>query len=141
MLWFFAIGALAPIPFYFLARRYPHSLARYVNIPVLFSGLAAIPPATGINYASWLIVGFVFNFFLRRYKLSWWMRYNYILSAALNAGVVLGMLVIFFCLTLPKGGVSVKWWGNEVWMNTADGMGLPMLLPPEGDIFGLREWK
>jgi hypothetical protein len=41
------------------------------------------------------------------------MRYNYILSAALDAGVALSVIVIFFCVQYPKGGVEVNWWGNS----------------------------
>jgi hypothetical protein len=41
------------------------------------------------------------------------MRYNYILSFALDAGTVISMVVIFFTLTLPKkGGIELNWWGN-----------------------------
>ncbi|KAG6866881.1 hypothetical protein C0991_008818 [Blastosporella zonata] len=112
LLWFFGIGGLLPIPFYFLARRYPLSFWRYVNIPVCFGGLGAMPPANGINYASWAAVGFIFNFVVRRYRFRWWMRYNYILSAALDAGVVLAMFVIFFAITYPTT-IEIDWWGNE----------------------------
>ena len=104
---------MLPIPFYFLARRFPLSLWRYVNIPVTFAGLQAIPPATGINYASWVMTGFVFNYWIRRYHFRWWMRYNYILSAALDGGVAIASILIFFCLIYPKGGINLSWWGNE----------------------------
>jgi hypothetical protein len=40
------------------------------------------------------------------------MRYNYILSAALDAGVALSMVLIFFVLQYPKGGFTINWWGN-----------------------------
>lgn len=109
LLWFFLIGALLPIPFYFLARRFPLSFFRYVNIPVFFAGVGAIPPGSGINYASWAIVGFIFNYFVRRVHFRWWMRYNYILSAGLDAGVALAMVVIFFCVTLPTKGFTPDW--------------------------------
>lgn len=79
-LWFFLIGALLPIPFYILARRFPLSFWRYVNIPIVFAGLGAIPPATGLNFISWTITGFLFNYVIRKYRFRWWMRYNYILS-------------------------------------------------------------
>jgi len=136
MLWFFLIGAIAPIPLYFLSRRFPLSFWRYVNMPIFFGGTGAIPPASGINYAMWAIVGFFFNFFMRRNHFRWWMRYNYILSAGLDAGVGLSLLVIFFCVQLPKGGFTLNWWGNDVWQNTADAMGTPFYVLSPGATFG-----
>lgn len=135
LLWFFAAGAIAPIPFYFLAKRYPLSFWRYVNMPVFFAGVGAMPPASGINYASWVLTGFIFNYCIRRFHFRWWMRYNYILSAALDAGVAIAMVVIFFTLTLPKD-VWISWWGNDVWMNTFDAMGMPAILLEPGQTFG-----
>lgn len=113
LLWFFLIGALLPIPFYLLARRFPLSFWRYVNIPIFFAGLGSVPPATGINYMSWTFVGFLFNHVIRKYHFKWWMRYNYILSAALDAGVAISVIVIFFCLQFPKNGFELNWWGNK----------------------------
>lgn len=55
------VGLVLPIPFYLLSRRYPRSWVKYVNIPVLLNGASFIPPATGINYSSWFIVGFIFR--------------------------------------------------------------------------------
>ena len=140
MMWFFLIGAVLPIPFYYLARRFPLSYWRYINIPILFAGLSSMPPASGVNYSSWLLVGFSFQWFMRRYHFRWWMRYNYILAAGLDAGVAISVLFIFFFLQLPKGGVSLNWWGNTAWQNTADAMGMPLKMLPSGQIFGPSTW-
>ncbi|KAF5392481.1 hypothetical protein D9757_002202 [Collybiopsis confluens] len=139
LLYFYLIGAILPIPFYLLARRFPLSFWRYINIPVFFGGVGAIPPASGINYTSWAAVGFVFNYCIRRFHFRWWMRYNYILSAALDAGVAVGVIVIFFALQFPRGGINLPWWGNSVYENTADWMGLPLKLP-DGPTFGPSSW-
>jgi hypothetical protein len=141
LLWFFLVGCFAPIPFYFLARRFPLSYWRYVNIPVFFAGIGAIPPGTGINYASWALTGFIFNFVIRRNHFRWWMRYNYILSAALGAGVAISAIVIFFTVQYPKGGFNVNWWGNDAWQNTADALGTPMYVLNPGETFGPSSWS
>jgi hypothetical protein len=81
---------------------------------MIFAGAGSMPPASGINYISWLLVGFIFNFIIRRMHFRWWMRYNYILSAALDGGLVLSMSVIFFSLQVWKsGGINIDWWGNK----------------------------
>jgi len=141
VLWFFLVGALLPLPFYFLAKRYPLSIWRYVNIPVMFSGLGAIPPASGMNYASWALVGFIFNYCIRRYRFRWWMRYNYILSAALDSGVAVSSIVIFFCLLYPRGGIQLKWWGNDFWTTTADAIGASFYVIDPNNPVGPKTWS
>lgn len=67
LLWFFLIGAVLPVPFYYLARKYPLSYWRFVNVPVMFAGVGVMPPATGINFSAWFTVGAIFQYFMRRY--------------------------------------------------------------------------
>lgn len=49
-LFFFLIGAIVPIPIYFLAKRYPGGPWKLMNVPLFFSATGAIPPATAIKY-------------------------------------------------------------------------------------------
>lgn len=110
------------------------------SFPVIFSGTGLIPPASAVNYVPWAIVGFLFNFVIRRRHFSWWTKYNYVLSAALDSGVAVSVVVIFFCLQFPKnGGIGVgvqNWWGNTVPFGTADAKGTPMYTLKPGDTFG-----
>ena len=48
--WFWLAGAVVPVISWFFARRYPRSLWRYVNVPLLFGGSGWIPPITTYNY-------------------------------------------------------------------------------------------
>jgi hypothetical protein len=42
------------------------------------------------------------------------MQYNYILSVALDAGIAISTIVIFFTLIIPKkDGIELNWWGNR----------------------------
>lgn len=54
-------GAFIPLPFWYLARRYPKSWVKYVSWPVIFWGTCYIPPATGANYSCWFLVAFIFR--------------------------------------------------------------------------------
>jgi hypothetical protein len=56
-------GALVPIPFWYLGRRYPNSFWKAVNWGVILNSVTAIPPANGVNYACFLLVGFIFRTF------------------------------------------------------------------------------
>jgi hypothetical protein len=74
MLYFTLIGALLPLPVWLMNKRWPKSWLRYINIPVLLTGASYIPPGTGINYVSWFIVGFIFQFWMRRHRFRWWSK-------------------------------------------------------------------
>ncbi|KAF4541792.1 putative small oligopeptide opt family protein [Lasiodiplodia theobromae] len=137
--WFWLIGAVTPVVFYVLARRFPHSPARYLNAPVMFGQLNYIPPATPLIYWAWAIVGLVFNRLIRRRARGWWMTYNYITSAALDSGLALSTIVIFFALLLPQVSPP-QWWGNTV-IETLDyeGSAVQKTVAP-GETFGPSHW-
>ncbi|OWZ55297.1 OPT family small oligopeptide transporter [Cryptococcus neoformans c45] len=133
-------GAVVPIPLWFWVRRNPRSVIRNLNFPVMFNGALSIPPASGVNYASWLSTGFVFQFWLRRKRFAWWSKYNYVLSAALDVGTALSAVTLFLFIDLP--GASLSWWGNNVYKQTVDWDGVGATYykpPPEG--FGPDTWK
>jgi len=126
-------GVFIPMPAYFWQRRYPNSWTRYVSTPVIIAGLSAIPPATGINYSSWFLVGFIFQYLIRKKNFAWWSKFNYVLSSSLDCGTIISIMVIFFTLQFPKGGVKVVWWGNTIMTLNADWNRTALLpIPPDG---------
>ena len=141
---------------------------KYVNFPVIFSGLQnnAMP----LNYTVFVLVCFIFNYRIRRRHFGWWSKYNCelmvftfhddgavalifdatlagvdILSAGLGASYAISCLTIFFVLQYPKNGsiglnTIQKWWGNVVYTNTADYRGVPLKTVPNGGKFGPSSW-
>ena len=93
---FFLVGVACPFIAWLITLRWPRSWVRYVNFPVIFSGTGLIPPASAVNYVPWAIVGFIFQYVIRRRHFSWWTKYNYVLSASLDSGVAISIVVIFF---------------------------------------------
>ncbi|CAL1707442.1 unnamed protein product [Somion occarium] len=145
LLFFFLIGAIAPLLAWLVHLKWPNSFIKYVNFPVIFSGTGLIPPASAVNYVPWTIVGFVFNYVIRRRHFAWWTKYNYVLSAALDAGVAVSAILIFFCLQYPRNGTIGEnniqtWWGNTVFANTADGNSTPLISLADGGTFGPSTW-
>ncbi|KAG9134052.1 hypothetical protein Leryth_004741 [Lithospermum erythrorhizon] len=112
MNWFFLGGAVGPIVVWLFHKAFPaHSWIPLINLPVLLGATSVMPPATPLNYNSWVIVGTIFNFFIFRYRKKWWQRYNYILSAALDAGVAFMAVLLYFSLGLEDK--SLDWWGTN----------------------------
>ncbi|CAF4501158.1 unnamed protein product [Rotaria socialis] len=112
LLYAFLIGAFLPIPVWFLLRKFPNAAwLKHVHVPIMLSATAMMPPAPPGNYPSWLFVGFFFNFVLVRYAHSWWKRYAYVFSAAMDCGVAICGLVIFFALQHNEIEFPT-WWGT-----------------------------
>lgn len=100
--YFWIAGAIAPLFVYFGARMFPKSPIRYINMPIIFGGIGALPPATPLNYLSWVAVGTLFNKIIRNRYRGWWMRFNYITSAGLDTGLAICTIIIIACLTLTN---------------------------------------
>jgi len=113
LVWLFLIGAVLPVPVWILHKMYPQNKwIPLINIPVISYGFAGMPPATPTNIASWLVTGTIFNYFVFKYRKEWWKRYNYVLSAALDAGTAFMAVLIFFAL--QNEHKELKWWGTEI---------------------------
>lgn len=113
LVWLFLIGAVLPVPVWALSKIFPNKKwIPLINIPVISYGFAGMPPATPTNIASWLVTGTIFNYFVFNYHKRWWQKYNYVLSAALDAGTAFMGVLLFFAL--QNAGHDLKWWGTEV---------------------------
>lgn len=111
--WFFLAGAIAPCLVWVAHKAYPNKeWIRLINMPVLIGATVQMPPATAVNYTSWIVLGFVSGFVVYRYRRNWWQRYNYVLSAALDAGLAFMGLLLHFCLGLAH--VRFDWWGTHL---------------------------
>ncbi|ORZ09641.1 OPT family small oligopeptide transporter [Lobosporangium transversale] len=110
--YFFLIGFVLPIPFYYLKKKFPNTMLDYVHIPVLLGATSMMPPARAYNYTNWLALGFIFQFFARRYHPEWHLRYTYVLSAAFDSGTAFMLLLSFFIFTI-RDAYMVEWWGTR----------------------------
>jgi OPT family oligopeptide transporter len=109
--YFFLVGLILPIPFYYLKKVYPNTWMDFIHIPVLLAATGMMPPAQAYHYTNWLALGFAFQFFARRYHPEWHLRFTYVMSAAFDSGVAFMVLISFFIFTLRDASAPV-WWGN-----------------------------
>ncbi|KAI0047210.1 OPT-domain-containing protein [Auriscalpium vulgare] len=119
--------------------------SEYLNLPIIFTGTGSLPHATPLNFIPWVIVAFIFNYVIRRRHFRWWSKYNYVLSAGLDAGLAVSAMLIFFILQYPKNGTigenSIQtWWGNDIFNRNADASGIPIKQLADGEAFGPSTW-
>ncbi|WVZ82794.1 hypothetical protein U9M48_030018 [Paspalum notatum var. saurae] len=111
--WFFLGGAIAPLLVWLAHKAFPgQSWILLINMPVLIGATGQMPPATAVNYTTWILVGFLSGYVVYRYRRDWWERHNYLLSGALDAGLAFMAVLIYLCLGLEN--ISLKWWGNQL---------------------------
>ncbi|CAH9133466.1 unnamed protein product [Cuscuta epithymum] len=111
--WSFLIGAIAPVLVWLASKAFPDQhWIRLIIVPVLLSGTMNMPPATAVNYNSWIIIAFVSGFVAYRYYRNWWSRHNYVLSGALDAGLAFMGVLLYLCLEMEH--IHLNWWGSNV---------------------------
>ena len=126
-LWGFFLGAVLPVPFYYAARKWPNSFFRHVHIPVLLSGCLWLAPYNLSYYWGPVVVGYIFNVYIKSRHLGWWQKYAYILTTGFAVGLALSAIVIFFAVDWKI--VNLSWWGNNVSFAGLDGTSLCPRLP------------
>lgn len=137
----FIIGMIAPIPFYLIHKYVPGGKRLhldYWNITIICGYISVLSHGTTSGYLLHFIVGFASQFFLRKYRTNWFIKYNYILSAGLDGGAQ----VINFLLTFAvfgAGGKVVKfpaYWGNNYRKGNLDYCMRDVGLGPKGGKHG-----
>lgn len=111
--WFFLGGAIAPFLVWLAHKAFPkQAWIPLINMPVLLGATGMMPPATAVNFTSWIIIGFISGFIIYRYRRNWWQRHNYVLSGALDAGLAFMGVLLYLCLGLEE--ISLNWWGSNL---------------------------
>ncbi|CAC9891319.1 unnamed protein product [Aureobasidium pullulans] len=140
--YFWLAGFIAPFLVYGMARIFPRvSLIRKISMPLIFACFSYVPPYSAMNILSWCAVGWVFNKYIRNKYRGWWMEYNYITSAAMDVGLAICAIILFFCVQLP-GKAMPDYWGTTIVSTTLDGAGSAVRKTVSGDdYYGPRTWK
>ncbi|KIY67540.1 OPT oligopeptide transporter [Cylindrobasidium torrendii FP15055 ss-10] len=107
-----------PIPFYLLHKKFPKVGFNFVFTPILVAELGYL--SVGINssvFTSFLLAIFS-QYYLRKYRATWFRKYNFLLSAALDGGTS----IMVFIWTFAVGGGGGKVTSFPVWaLNPGDG--------------------
>ncbi|KAJ8549189.1 hypothetical protein K7X08_032896 [Anisodus acutangulus] len=110
--WSFLFGAIAPVIVWIAHKTFPNQQwIRLITVPVLLAGIMNMPPATSVNYNSWIIIAFLSGFVGYRYYRNLWSRHNYVLSGALDAGLAFMGVLLYLCLGMEH--VRLDWWGSD----------------------------
>ncbi|KAI5864126.1 OPT-domain-containing protein [Durotheca rogersii] len=133
----FPIGFVTPFAVRWAARRFPRAgWLRQAHVVAVFYGalswapynLSYLWPAVPIAWLSWVR--------LRRSRLAFWSKYNFVLSASFSSAVAVAAIIIFFALQWPE--LRLRWWGNDVVNQGCEGDPCVLRHLPDGEYFGPR---
>ncbi|KAG6527164.1 hypothetical protein ZIOFF_009258 [Zingiber officinale] len=111
---FALIGFFLPIPIWLLSHKYPEKKwISLINFQIIFHASILIPFGGTVSYSSWFIIGILFNYFIYHKRKEWWTKYNYILSAGLDAGSAIFAILVSVSLQF-QDIYGVNWWGIEL---------------------------
>ncbi|KAJ8323448.1 hypothetical protein BDV3_007033 [Batrachochytrium dendrobatidis] len=88
----YSLGLVLPVIPWVLNLMIPHPYWRYIHFPVMSTVVNCGMFQSGI--LSSFILAFVFQFLIVTYHHTWWQKYNYVLSAALDGGSGLAIVAI-----------------------------------------------
>ncbi|TWU70544.1 hypothetical protein ED733_000623 [Metarhizium rileyi] len=127
---------MSPRRFQSLDRTLFRSVASlmWLNPVLIIQGIQHWAPSNLAYKTPGFILSYVFMYWLPRHRLAWWSKYNYVLSAALTAGLAVSALIMFFAVGYhPK---SLTWWGNTVSTAGVDGQQVGWMPIPDRGYFG-----
>ncbi|KAI8610727.1 OPT oligopeptide transporter protein-domain-containing protein [Chytriomyces sp. MP71] len=107
----FAIGLILPVIPWLLHKVQPDSFWHLVNFPVVLIMINE----PGINQAILItpfLIAIIVNYFVKKYRHMWWKKYAYVLSAALDAGGSITVVLVFF-IAKYQPNIFPAWWGNS----------------------------
>ncbi|AEY95313.1 FACL205Cp [Eremothecium gossypii FDAG1] len=95
--------------------------------PVIFIiGMLSFGPPYNLQYStSGLYLAFTSMFYLKRYHLRIWERYNYVIAAAIYCALVFSAILMFFSVQWKD--IELNWWGNSISYAGLDSARVPLL--------------
>lgn len=99
------IGFLLPFPFYVAHRFIPRFRMDLVNTPLICGTFALVLDRANAGFTMSVLIGFLSQFYARRYHPRWFHRSNYVLSAALDGGAQVTAVLLGFVV---EGGAGWK---------------------------------
>lgn len=124
--WCFLIGFLLAFPCWILKKYYGHTvIGKYFHPIVLTNGMMNYAPYNLSYLTPGMYMSFAFMYYLKKKKLAWWKKYNFLLSGGLDGGIAFSSIIIFFAVQYHSKYIS--WWGNNVNDNVLDAYAPPRL--------------
>jgi len=110
------LGFLAPLPVYALHRKFPKAGFENINVAIFIYFINYLCVGINSSVMNFFLIGLASQYFLRKYKPNIFLRYNYLVSAALDGGTSVIVFIMSFAIFGAAGTAHYfpVWWGNNM---------------------------
>ncbi|MCJ1378457.1 hypothetical protein MMC17_001556 [Xylographa soralifera] len=111
----FLVGFIVPLPFYFAYKLTRIEAFRYINISIILWYMGWLFVGVNSSITVYFALGFMAQFYMRKYHPRIFVKYNYLVSAALDGGTQVIVFILSFAVD-GDSGMSVPfpvWAGNN----------------------------
>ncbi|KAH8884906.1 OPT superfamily oligopeptide transporter [Thozetella sp. PMI_491] len=115
----YLIGFFVPLPFWILHRYTKLQVFEYINLSIILWYMGWLFVGVNSSILSYFAAGFFAQLYLRRYKPALFVKWNYLVSAALDGGTQ----VIVFILSFAVFGGSGEAHDFPIWAGNNGGIG------------------
>jgi hypothetical protein len=116
----FVVGFAVPLPFYFLYRYTKWEFFRYINLSIILWYMGYLFVGVNSSILSYFALGFIAQWYLRKYHPQQFVKYNYLVSAALDGGTQVIVFILSFAV-FGGGGTAVDF---PIWAGNNGGFGM-----------------
>ncbi|CAK7895230.1 oligopeptide transporter 2 [[Candida] anglica] len=108
----FLIGFLLVFPSLLFRWYGPRRLTRNFQPSIIMGGFLNWAPYNFSYFTGSMYLSIAFMYYIKKHYLTWWEKYNFVFSGAMDAGVAFSSIIIFFAVQFNDK--SISWWGNDV---------------------------
>lgn len=113
------LGFLAPLPFWLLHRYTKKEIFEYFNLSIILWYMGWLFVGINSSIFSYFVIGFLAQWWVRKWHPRLFVKYNYLVSAALDGGTQ----VLVFLLSFAVFGGSGKERRFPLWRGNNGGVG------------------
>ncbi|KAL1386863.1 OPT oligopeptide transporter protein-domain-containing protein [Phyllosticta capitalensis] len=114
----YLVGFVVPVPFWLLYKKTKIRFFEYINLSIILWYMGWLFVGVNSSILSYFALGFFAQFYLRKYRPQYFVRWNYLVSAALDGGTQ----VIVFILSFAVFGGSGKARDFPIWAGNNGGL-------------------
>lgn len=101
--WAFLLGFLLPFPFWIAHKFLPKWRLDYWNTALIANYIGLLNIGVNSVTTPWFAIGAFSQFYLRKYRTNWFVKYNYVLSAAMEGGTHVMVFILAFAVNGAAG--------------------------------------